>query len=218
MQWLPPASQARGRHARMSGRNGLDGRGEPAGNRRRLPAVGQRPRPDHRSCVGTGHRPAARRNSAAGYTPKRIDPCTKIPKGPAAGRSGGPSRRGRPSRRRILPHRLYDLRRQPVEVVADARPDSPTHDRRGGRRLRHGSTIRRLDRRQRALPHLGGRSEKTTVTTRARLRRKGAAGFDAARGLGPRRHRPRRASPQTPPRKYDSSRSLRRNSAALRMT
>ena len=45
-----------------------------------------------------------------------------------------------------------------------------------------------------------------------------AAGFDAARGLGPRRHRPRRASPQTPPRKYDSSRSLRRNSAALRMT
>ena len=72
----------RGRHARMSGRNGLDGRGGSAGNRRRLPAVGQRPRPDHRSCVGTGHRPAARRDSAAGYTPKRIDPCTKIPERP----------------------------------------------------------------------------------------------------------------------------------------
>ena len=72
----------RGRHARMSGRNGLDGRGGPAGNRRRLPAIGQRPRPDHRSCVGTGHRPAARRDSAAGYTPKRIDPCTKIPERP----------------------------------------------------------------------------------------------------------------------------------------
>lgn len=41
-----------------------------------------------------------------------------------------------------------------------------------------------------------------------------AVGFDAARGLDPRRHRPQRASPQTPPRKYDSSRYLRRNSAA----
>ena len=57
----------------------------------------------------------------------------------------------------------------------------------------------RSDRRQRVLPHLGGRSEKTTVTTRARLRRKGRpdsmprgawALADTARGGPLRRLRP----------------------------
>ena len=111
----------------------------------------------------------------------------RSPKGPAAERSGGSLRRGRPSRRRILPHRLYDLRRAAGRsAVADARPDSPTHNRRSGRRLRHGSTIRRLDRRQRALPHLGGRSEKTTVTTRSRPDYGGKGGRIRCRaGLGP---------------------------------
>ena len=113
----------RGRHARMSGRNGLDGRGGSAGNRRRVAAVGQRPRPDHRSC---GDRPSP---CCATRFCGRIHPETNRPmhedprKGPRCRTIRRPPSRS-PSRRRILPHRLYDLRR--AAAVADARPDSPT--------------------------------------------------------------------------------------------